>query len=430
MRKQTVLVVGVFVILASAGHAAFAQSTEFTYQGRLLSEGAPASGPHDFVFSLWDAHMGGTQVGPTMTLTAVNVNSGVFSVRLNFGDEFPGANRFLDIQVRQSGEPLFTPLAPRQAITSAPYAIKSLNANFAAEAENATNATTLGGATANEFVATTDPRLSDARNPLPNSPSYIQTNPGSRQPGNFGISGDGRMSTLYADNFVVTNVVSVGHSGTATFPAIRFAADLGNGIFRSAGQTLNFSTSGVSRLQISPNGNVGIGTLSPAFKLDVAGPVRVSSLVAGSVQFEETQTRVIALPGGACRPDENTSASFRHSSFACDLSSGDGGTPAFYWPLTLPNGVALVGMRIVDFIQAGTSVTCTLWRSKTGSSSSTDAIATLSDSTVGSKETSEIPLKHTVDNDDYFYVVTCRQSGTGNSEVNGIRIRYTTLSLD
>ena len=72
-----------------------AQSTEFTYQGRLLSGAVPADGSHDFEFALWDGDSGSNQIGPTISLTQVNVNNGVFSVRLDFGNVFPGANRFL-----------------------------------------------------------------------------------------------------------------------------------------------------------------------------------------------------------------------------------------------------------------------------------------------------------------------------------------------
>ena len=66
-----------------------AQSTEFTYQGRLLSGTSPANGSHDFEFSLYDAILDGNQIGSTVSLTAVNVNNGVFSARIDFGNQFP-----------------------------------------------------------------------------------------------------------------------------------------------------------------------------------------------------------------------------------------------------------------------------------------------------------------------------------------------------
>src|ERR1051325_9799782 len=147
------------------------QSTEFTYQGRLLFGDVPANGNYDFEFALFDADAGGNQLGSTFSLSTVNVNNGVFSVRIDFGNQFPGASRFLEIHVRQTGTTTFAVLSPRQSISSAPYSIKSLNAS---SSDTATNALALGGIRASQFVVTTDRRLSDARDPLPSSANYIQ----------------------------------------------------------------------------------------------------------------------------------------------------------------------------------------------------------------------------------------------------------------
>lgn len=187
-----VLIVGFFCQTVSA------QSTEFTYQGRLLSGGIPANGSHDFEFRLFRDSNGNQQVGTPRTLTDVNVNNGVFSVRLDFGDEFPGENRYLEIRVRQAGQQFFTVLAPLQAITSAPYAIKSLNAENANNAANSTNATQLGGVDATQYVLTGDTRMTDARDPLPNSANYIHNSATQQASSNFNITGTGSASILNA----------------------------------------------------------------------------------------------------------------------------------------------------------------------------------------------------------------------------------------
>jgi len=179
-----------------------AQTTEFTYQGRLLFGGVPASGSFDFEFRLFDDVSAGAQQGPTQSLTAVNVVNGVFSVRLDFGNQFPGAARFLDINVRQSGDPSFTPLSPRQSITSAPYAIKSLTADNATNATAATNASQLNGLDAGQYVLATDARLSDARNPLPHSINYIQNSAQPQPFSNFNISGSGTAGATLSGNVV------------------------------------------------------------------------------------------------------------------------------------------------------------------------------------------------------------------------------------
>src|ERR1700736_5387550 len=103
-----------------------AQTTSFTYQGRLTDGGNAANGSYDLQFALFDASSGGTQIGSTLTRSAVSANGGVFSVSLDFGvNAFPGADRFLEIGVRTAGGGAFTILSPRQQITSTPYAIRS-----------------------------------------------------------------------------------------------------------------------------------------------------------------------------------------------------------------------------------------------------------------------------------------------------------------
>ncbi len=121
----TIIFINLFALVAVA------QSTEFTYQGRLLDNSLPPTANYDFEFSLWDALANGTQAGTTQTVTGVAVANGIFTVRLNFGAQFDGAARFLQIAVRPAGGGAYTTLAPRQAITSSPYSIKSATSTSA-----------------------------------------------------------------------------------------------------------------------------------------------------------------------------------------------------------------------------------------------------------------------------------------------------------
>src|SRR5262249_39065489 len=117
--------------LAFLSAAASAQTTAFTYQGKLADTGTPANGNYDFQFKLFDQLSGGAQQGTTQALTNVTVSAGVFTVQLDFGacgSCFDGASRFLDIAVKPSSGGSFTPLSPRQPITSTPYAARSTNA--------------------------------------------------------------------------------------------------------------------------------------------------------------------------------------------------------------------------------------------------------------------------------------------------------------
>ena len=77
-----------------------AQGTAFTYQGRLTDGGNPANGSYDLRFILYTADVGGSQRGPILTNTATAVNNGLFTVQLDFGAQFTGADRWLKLGVR------------------------------------------------------------------------------------------------------------------------------------------------------------------------------------------------------------------------------------------------------------------------------------------------------------------------------------------
>jgi len=70
MKKSALLFVTIGIVLLFTQQIV-AQTTEFTYQGRLLIGGLPANGSHDFEFRLFYDVAAGTQLGPTITLTAV-----------------------------------------------------------------------------------------------------------------------------------------------------------------------------------------------------------------------------------------------------------------------------------------------------------------------------------------------------------------------
>src|SRR6266853_1578935 len=76
---------------------AFAQGTAFTYQGRLNDGASAANGVYDLAFALFDGPSGGGLIGNTITNNAVGVTNGLFTVTLDFGNQFDGSARWLVI---------------------------------------------------------------------------------------------------------------------------------------------------------------------------------------------------------------------------------------------------------------------------------------------------------------------------------------------
>jgi N-acetylneuraminic acid mutarotase len=106
----------------------FAQGTSFTYEGRLVANGASASGSYDLQFTLRDSLVAGSQVGDAVVVPQVGVSNGLFVATLDFGSGvFAGANRWLEIGVRTNGAVGFVTLSPRQPVSATPYAITAGN---------------------------------------------------------------------------------------------------------------------------------------------------------------------------------------------------------------------------------------------------------------------------------------------------------------
>jgi hypothetical protein len=123
----------IFILLAlfASVNPLFAQGTAFTYQGRLNSGGATASGSYDLTFTLFNVNAGGVAIAGPVTNSAVSVTNGLFTTLVDFGNAFTGASNWLEIAVSTNGANSFTKLAPRQQLTPAPYAIYTPNAGVA-----------------------------------------------------------------------------------------------------------------------------------------------------------------------------------------------------------------------------------------------------------------------------------------------------------
>jgi hypothetical protein len=106
---------------------ASAQGSAFSYQGRLNDSSGPFTGNAEFQPTLWGAVSGGTAIATNSPPSViVPVTNGLFVLPLDFGAAFPGADRWLQFEVRTTiGQ--FVTLAPRQRLTPTPYAITASN---------------------------------------------------------------------------------------------------------------------------------------------------------------------------------------------------------------------------------------------------------------------------------------------------------------
>jgi hypothetical protein len=205
--KQLLLTASVSLLLLVT--TAAAQTTAFTYQGKLTDSGNLATGNYDLQFKLFDALSAGTQLGTTQTISNVTVTNGIFTVQLDFGacpTCFDGSARFLEIAVRPAGGGAFTTLSPRQQITSTPYALKSQNAatadGLSVACVNCVTSSQIASVNGSTITGT----IPVASVP-PGSGNYIQNTSSQQASSNFNISGTGT-----ADIFNATTQFNLGNS--------------------------------------------------------------------------------------------------------------------------------------------------------------------------------------------------------------------------
>jgi hypothetical protein len=242
------------ILIALAASSVLAQSTAFTYQGKLNNGGAPITAPYDFRFTLFNAASGGTQIGSPQCVDNVPVAAGLFTTTLDFGQQFTTAeDRFLQIEVRADpGLTCANPaglilLGPRQPLTAAP---------IANHAKSAFSLAAPDGSPANAVFVDND-----------GSVGIGTTTPGTAAPG--------------TKLEVVGGPILAANSGDQA--DLLWLASERSWVFRQEGtgaaaalKLQSIGGGGNKSFIVQTTGNVGIGTTTPTFKLDVSGNMRAS----------------------------------------------------------------------------------------------------------------------------------------------------------
>ena len=292
-RSFRTIVVGILGLALAA--RLYAQSSAFTYQGRLVDNGTAANGSYDVTSALFVTSSGGSPVFPPITNSAVTVNNGVFTVLLDFGSSiFDGTDYFLEMGVRPAGVGPFTTLNPRQSITPSPYAIHAGTAgqlsNGAVSRLNSLQGNVTVSAGQNVTITPLGNNLTIAA-PAVNPWATVGTTNIAYSAGNVGIGTASPQAKLHVKG-AEEGIRIQGPGGNAPNLAYLSFADLAgtrmgyvgdgstgdNSIFLtsdSADVVLNTPAGRV--LTATATGSVGIGTTTPQAKLDVRGDVKLGA---------------------------------------------------------------------------------------------------------------------------------------------------------
>jgi hypothetical protein len=223
-----------------------AQGTAFTYQGRLNDGSSPATGAYDFRFRLAADPLGNTYVGSAFLSNGVPVSGGLFTVTMDFGNQFTGSNYWLEADVRTNGAAGYTTLFPLQALTPSAYAIF---ANTASNLSGTLPAGRLTGTVSNGQLAN----------------SSVTVNAGA------GLSGGGTAALGGSIGLNNAGVLSVAGNADITANTVGGAVTLGD-----TGTSANTPSTIVKR---DSGGNFSAGTISLNANLNLPATTATAGII-------------------------------------------------------------------------------------------------------------------------------------------------------
>ncbi|MCA9442711.1 MAG: hypothetical protein H6751_04460 [Candidatus Omnitrophica bacterium] len=242
----------------------------FTYQGRYEVGEVPLDGTVDLYFSLWDAPTGGNRIGEVQQRPGVAIVDGTFNTIVNseeeFGpDAFIGESRWLEIWVCDTPG-CTTPevLTPRQPIMSTPYSAWARSAPWSglggvpegfADGVDDAGDSVWGNSGGDVFYSSGKVGIgSDA----PNHQLRIS-------------GGPAWTNNLWQGALELENGAAIGWRSNG--PGNRYGighTDGGLWFFRTAGDPGTATSDPVYDMIINDLGRIGIGTINPTSKLEIA----------------------------------------------------------------------------------------------------------------------------------------------------------------
>jgi hypothetical protein len=249
----------------TAAVVARGQGTVFTYQGRLTDTGNAYTGSAEFQATLWSVASGGTALASNSPII-VSVTNGLFVLPLNFGANFSGADRWLQLEVRTAIGP-FNLLTPRQQITPTPYAITASNLSGllpAGQLSGPLASTNLAGAYSSVLT------LNNAANSFSGSGAGLTALNASQL--TSGTVPDARL----ASNVARTNQVWLRGGNAGTTAGTHFLGTTDN-------QALELKVNGLRALRLENNGDSDDGDSLPDGAPNVIGGSPRNFVAAGVV---------------------------------------------------------------------------------------------------------------------------------------------------
>jgi hypothetical protein len=307
--QKSAALIAVFAVMFCAATASYGAplGTAFTYQGRLLDANDVADGLYDFKFRLYNAGSGGSQVGADVNIPNVDVIDGYFTAELDFGSVFDSNTVWLDTGVRPGAleDPnAYTSLNPRQKISPAPYALYALGGSLSWASLTGMPA---GFADGVDDVGLTSVSWGDILG----------------IPAGFADGVDDGL-TIESDPTVAASVKDgVSWSEVSNRPV---GLDDGDDVGLLAetdpqvgSNTVNYVPKwnglALATGTIFDNGNIGIGTASPAQKLSVSGNASVSGDVyEGGTKLSDKYLGKTAMAANSDMLDSKHAADFVSSS--------------------------------------------------------------------------------------------------------------------